>query len=198
MFPPQFKKLDMKKVNIIGGIVLSVFVIVSCSTVSKEQKLVQEFESANGETVKIEDFINEGTYTYADSVAYWEDILEEKVAVFLTQMDSAEARLEKSNKAAKEGLENNKFPALDDMFKSTIRENELIQLRIDINRVEATTDGGDTPLREYYQKIDSLKTKGDEVIYNQYKGKIVIDGEQISKTYYLSADNSKVEKAVAQ
>lgn len=184
----------MRKFRLFSLVVIVSSIIVSCSTVSPEQKLVQDFE---GENVKIESFEANGVYTYADSVAFWENALQEKLAEFLAQMDTAEARLIESNRIADEQIAKNSFPVLTQEFVKTKKENELLQLRIKINREQAKTDGGDTPLKPFYEKVESLKEKGEEVIYNQYKAKIIVDGEQVSRTYYLAPDNSKVVKTDA-
>lgn len=181
-------------------ITLLAFVVVmaGCTTESAEQKLAKEYEAKSGTTLEINNFESAGTYTFQDSVKYWEGILEVEKAAFLVKMDTAQAHLDRSNKAAKEGLENSAFPALNSMFEQTLRDNELVELKIKINREMAITDGGDTPLAQYYQKIATLKEKGDELIYNVFKGDVNVDGEDKTKFYYFNAENSEIVKAVVE
>ncbi|MEZ5008001.1 MAG: hypothetical protein R2728_12130 [Chitinophagales bacterium] len=179
-------------------IIAAVFLMVSCTTESKEQKLVKSYEANAGNEIKFKSFEFLKSFTFKDSLAIWQDSLDINRKEYLAIMDSAEIHLDKAYEAAVEGKISNTFKMLEDQFDQVIKDVEINRLKIEINRANANEKGENTPLAKYFQKVEEMESKKDELIYNIFKGEMVIDGEPKTKLYYLDSSNETVVATVAE
>ena len=178
--------------------IAAVFLMVSCTSESKEQKLAKTYEANAGNEIKFKSFEFLKPFTFRDSLAIWQDSLDFKRKEYLAIMDSAEIHLDKAYEAAVEGKISNTFKMLEDQFDQVIKDVEINRLKIEINRANANENGENTPLAQYFKKVEEMESKKDELIYNIFKGDMMIDGELTTKLYYLDPSNETVVAAIEE